>query len=230
MKNVVIYGTGQQAELAHYYFENELGRKVVAFTIDYKIEEWTKSGLPIVLLEDLPKLHDANAADVFVAISAMGMNLVRQQICKQVLSMGYELTNCISPRVLIPCNVEIGHNVFMDHATQVHPFVRIGNNFLGMGAKIGHHALIGDNVTVITATVGGNVELGNNCFIGIDATVCPSVRIGECALVDARAIVTTHLPAHAVVSGMKSRIRKVDSRSLKLLGRSYFDFSKMHQR
>ena len=66
MKDLVIFGAGQIAEVIHYYFTQEAGRKVVAFSVDakYRTAEMLL-GLPVVSFENLNAgLPAGNARDV----------------------------------------------------------------------------------------------------------------------------------------------------------------------
>ncbi len=54
----------------------------------------------------------------------------------------------------------------------------------------------------------GDTVVGHDVWIGYDALIMPGVRIGDGAIVAARAVVTTDVPAYAVVGGNPARIIK----------------------
>ena len=80
---------------------------------------------------------------------------------------------------------------------------------------------IGDNVTMsIRVTVLahdastkkltgytrlGQVKIGNNVFIGANATILPGVTIGDRAVIGAGSVVTHDVPENAVVAGVPAR-------------------------
>ena len=54
----------------------------------------------------------------------------------------------------------------------------------------------------------GDTVVGNDVWIGYDALVMPGVRIGNGAIVAARAVVVKDIPAYAVVGGNPAKILK----------------------
>ena len=53
-KKLIIFGTGEIAQLAHYYFTNDSNYEIAAFTVDEQfLEEDTFCSLPVVPFETL---------------------------------------------------------------------------------------------------------------------------------------------------------------------------------
>ncbi|GGH15747.1 CatB-related O-acetyltransferase [Mucilaginibacter phyllosphaerae] len=52
----------------------------------------------------------------------------------------------------------------------------------------------------------GDMIIGNDVWIGYDATLMPGVKIGNGAIIAAKAVVTKNVPAYAVVGGNPARI------------------------
>src|SRR5690606_28245456 len=50
--------------------------------------------------------------------------------------------------------------------------------------------------------------IGNDVWIGYDALIMPGVKIGNGAIVAARAVVASDVPAYAVVGGNPARVLK----------------------
>ena len=58
-KKLVIFGAGDIAELAKYYFDNDSDYEVVAFTVDQEfLDVETKDQLPVVAFESLETVFD----------------------------------------------------------------------------------------------------------------------------------------------------------------------------
>ena len=57
-KPLIIFGTGDIAQLAYFYFNRELKYEVIAFTVDaeYRTEQLF-CNLPVIAFEDLSKLY-----------------------------------------------------------------------------------------------------------------------------------------------------------------------------
>src|SRR5690606_4756012 len=75
--------------------------------------------------------------------------------------------------------LKTGENVFISEDTAIQPFVEIGNNTILIGARIGHHSIIGSNVLLSLSFVGANCKIGNNSFIGLNSAIKPGVSIGN---------------------------------------------------
>ena len=52
----------------------------------------------------------------------------------------------------------------------------------------------------------GEVEIGDNVFIGINTVIAKPVKIGEGAVIGANSVVTKDIPSNAIVVGSPSRV------------------------
>lgn len=83
---------------------------------------------------------------------------------------------------------------------------------------IGSHVFIGPGVQIYSAThpvdvatrrkraFGKPVTIGNDCWIGGGAIICPGVNIGSGSVVAAGAVVTKDVPGNALVAGNPARV------------------------
>jgi len=55
----------------------------------------------------------------------------------------------------------------------------------------------------------GKVTIKKNAWIGMGATICPCVTIGQYAIVAAGAVVTKDVPDYAVVGGCPAKVIKM---------------------
>ncbi len=99
-------------------------------------------------------------------------------------------------------------------------FLNSGCHFQDQGGiYIGDHALIGHNV--VLATINHDLDpannrknhyapihIGNNVWIGSNATVLAGVSIGDWAVVAAGAVVTSDVEPYTVVGGVPARVIK----------------------
>lgn len=55
----------------------------------------------------------------------------------------------------------------------------------------------------------GDTEIGNDVWIGYDALIMPGVKVGNGAIIASRAVVTSDVPAYAIVGGNPAKIVKM---------------------
>jgi virginiamycin A acetyltransferase len=67
----------------------------------------------------------------------------------------------------------------------------------------------GFDFETIRAGLRGDTVVGNDVWIGQDATILPGTRIGDGAIVAAKAVVGGTVPAYAVVAGNPARVRRI---------------------
>lgn len=191
MKNLVIFGAGDIAELAHFYFSQDKEYKVVGFVVDdsYK-KSTTVFGLPLVGTSELLKQFPPESHWAFAAISYNKMNKVREQKYKQLKEMGYKIASYISTKATV-LTKEIGENCFILEDNTLQPFSKIGNNVtLWSGNHIGHHSRIKDHCFLAShIVVSGGVVIEENCFIGVNATLRDHITVRRETLIGAGAII-----------------------------------------
>jgi acetyltransferase-like isoleucine patch superfamily enzyme len=154
MSKIVIFGNGDIAELAHYYFTHDSGHAVAGFAVDSQYRQADAFlGLPNVDFESVEERFPPHDHDFFVAVSYAQMNGLRDARCRAAKDKGYRLVSYISSRATVFPDLSKHENCFVLEDNTVQPFVKIGNNVtLWSGNHIGHHSVIGDN-TFITSHV-----------------------------------------------------------------------------
>jgi hypothetical protein len=88
-KPVVIFGTGEIAELAYYYMTNDSDLEIVAFTADgefIKADQFLNK--PLVAFEEIEKHYPSAEYDMHVALSYSKLNLIREQNIMQPKQRG----------------------------------------------------------------------------------------------------------------------------------------------
>ena len=97
-------------------------------------------------------------------------------------------------------NITIGKNVFINS----------GCHFQDQSvvlATINHSLVPGENRKNYYAPV----KIGNNVWIGSNATVLPGVTIGEWSVIAAGAVVSKDVPSYTVVGGVPAKVlKKID--------------------
>lgn len=110
------------------------------------------------------------------------------------------------------CNTTFGDNCYMNY----------GCTLLDVNTiTIGDNCLFGPNSGVYTAThptdtlsrisgaeYGLPIKIGNNCWIGGNAVICPGVTLGDNVVVASGAVVNKDVPSDCVVAGNPAKIIK----------------------
>lgn len=217
-KPLVIFGSGDIAQLAHFYFSTDSNYEVVAFTVDEKyIKESELHDLPVVAFEDVAKNYPPDSYDFFVALSYSKLNSVRKEKFLAAKEMGYKLASFISSSATVLNEGRIGENCFILEDNTIQPFVTIGNNVtLWSGNHIGHHSVIHDHAFVAShVVVSGGVEIGEQCFVGVNSTLRDHIKIGERCVVGAGALLLEDAAAEGVYMGSSTERSKVPSTRLR---------------
>jgi sugar O-acyltransferase (sialic acid O-acetyltransferase NeuD family) len=217
-KPLVIFGAGDIAQLAHFYFSTDSEYEVVAFTVDtaYRTEA-TFCDLPIIAFEELSKFYSAEQCDLFVALSYSKLNSVRKEKYLAAKALGYRMASFISSHATVLNDGRIGENCFIFEDNTIQPFVTIGNNVtLWSGNHIGHHSTIKEHCFIAShVVISGGVEIGEQCFIGVNATLRDHIKIGARCVIGAGALLLGDAEPEGVYIGAATERSKVPSTRLR---------------
>ena len=192
MAKLVIFGAGDIARLAHYYFSTDSEHEVVAFTVDAAYRQADSFlDLPLVDFEQVNERIPPAEYKVFVALSYARINRAREAKYSAAKALGYELVSYVSSRCTYLAPEPPGDNCFILEDNTVQPFVKIGSNVtLWSGNHIGHDSVIGDHVFIAShIVVSGHVTIGSHCFIGVNATLRNGIAIAPATLIGAGAVI-----------------------------------------
>lgn len=218
MKKLVIFGLGDIAQLAHFYFTSDSPYEVAAFTVDAAyLEECFSCDLPVVPFEEVAEHYPPENYDLFVALSYSKLNAVRKEKFLAAKKMGYKLVSFVSSRATVLNEGRIGENCFILEDNTIQPFVTIGNNVtLWSGNHIGHHSEIHDHTFIAShVVVSGGVEIGEQCFVGVNATLRDHIKIGDRCVVGAGALLLADAAPEGVYIGTATERSKVPSSRLR---------------
>ena len=220
MKELVVFGAGEIAALADFYFTHDSPRRVAAFTVDAAfIQGTTFLDRPLIAFEEVATRYPPDRFDLFVAVSYVKLNAVRTEKAAAARAMGYQLASYLSSRATVFPDLTHGDNCFILENNVVQPFARIGANVtLWSGNHIGHHSIIEDNVFLAShIVVSGGVRIGESCFVGVNATMRDHVTIGARCVLGAGALVLEDLPVGSVVAPRGTEVSPVPSHRLRRL-------------
>ena len=227
MKNkIIIFGTGEIADLAYFYFNNDSDYTVAAFSCDDEfVEDNLHCGLPLVPLSQLTKEFPPDDYNAHVALSYNKLNQVRAEKYSLMKSIGYSLVSYICSKSVTWPDLSIGDNCFILENQTIQPTVLIGNNvMIWSGNHFGHGCSIGDHTYLSShICISGHTVIGEKCFVGVNSTFKDFINIGDSVFIAMDASVTKDIPDGAVVVGSPATVFKADNQIAIKLKKKYFN-------
>jgi sugar O-acyltransferase (sialic acid O-acetyltransferase NeuD family) len=218
MQEIVVFGAGEIAELAEFYFTHDSNFTVAGFTVDEAYLKGTEfRSRPIVPFERVAEIFPPERFGLFVAVSYSKINDVRAAKVAAARAKGYRLLSYVSSRATLFPGLQVKDNCFILEDNTIQPFTQIGANVtLWSGNHIGHHAIIEDDVFLAShIVVSGGVRIGQGSFIGVNATLRDHVTIGKKCVIGAGALVLEDQPDFSVVAPRGTERSSVPSTRLR---------------
>jgi sugar O-acyltransferase (sialic acid O-acetyltransferase NeuD family) len=207
-EKVVIFGTGDVAQIAGYYFQRDDVYEVAAYTVDRTYTGGTASfeGRPLVAFEDIDRAFPAADYRMFVALSYSEMNRIREKKFRQAKQKGYSLVSYVSPYCTYLSQFQPGENCFIFEDNTIQPFVRIGDNVtLWSGNHIGHHSTIeSHNFISAHVVISGHCHVEPYCFLGVNSAIAHNVRLATGTLLGVGAVISKDTEPNAVYVAARS--------------------------
>lgn len=219
MSKIIIFGTGDIAQIANYYFNIDTPHKVIAFTVNKKYITTDRfEDLPVYAFEDIEKAFPPSEYKMFIALSYSNMNRIREEKYFEAKAKGYELISYISSKCSNMTQYEIGDNCFIFEDNTIQPFVKIGNNVtLWSGNHIGHHSKIHDHNFISShVVISGHCIIESNCFLGVNSTLAHKVTIATGTLLGAGVIISKNTEANKVYVAARPIVLEKTSDQIKL--------------
>lgn len=219
MKRVVIFGTGDFAQVARVYLAQDTPHEVVAFTVhDQYLADKTLLGLEVVPFESLETTHPPDDFAMLVAIGFKRVNQARAELYEECKRRGYELISYVNSKATRWGEPDLGDNCFIFENNVIQPFVKIGNDVvIWSGNHLGHHSVIGDHCFIAShAVISGHVTIGPYCFVGVNSTFRDGVTIAPRCIIGAGAIIlkdTEEQGVYGVKSTEAARIKSAQVKS-----------------
>jgi sugar O-acyltransferase (sialic acid O-acetyltransferase NeuD family) len=218
MKKLVIFGAGDIAALAHYYFNHDSEYDVVAFSVDRPFVVADKfCGLPVVPFDELLIKFPSAEFELFVALSYSKLNSLRKEKYFAAKSQGYRIASYVSSRATVLNEGRIGENCFILEDNTIQPFVDIGHNVtLWSGNHVGHHSTIEDHCFIAShVVISGGVVVGEQSFIGVNATLRDHIKVGARCVIGAGVVLLDDAAPEGVYMASATERSRVPSSRLR---------------
>lgn len=135
-----------------------------------------------------------------------------QELFSRLIGKPVDKTFAMFPPFYTDCgkNIKVGKNVFINSGCR---FQDQGGITIGDGVLIGHNVVLATLNHDIDPRKRGTmhpapITIGNDVWIGANATVVPGVSIGDGAIIAAGAVVTKDVPRNVIVGGVPAKILK----------------------
>jgi len=192
-EKIIIFGTGDIAQIANYYFAKDGDCDVVAFTADSNfVKEDKFENKPLVPFENIITLYPPDQYKMFIALSYSGMNKFREKKYNEAKALGYKLVSYISSKCNYLSQYECGDNCFIFEDNTIQPYVKIGNNVtLWSGNHIGHHSEVRDHNFISShVVISGHCTIESYCFLGVNSTLAHNVTLAKETLLGAGVVIS----------------------------------------
>jgi len=204
---IVIFGTLDTAELAHWYLENDSPYSVAAFTVNKEyMDRDTFKDRPVVPFEELEQHYPPSEYRLFAPMTGVKMNNVRKKIYEEGKAKGYDFISYVSSKATV-CDNEIGENCFILEDNTLQPFTKIGNNVvMWSGNHIGHHGIIENHVFFTSHVVlSGHCHVKERAWFGVNSTIRDYTTIGEGSLIGMGALITKDTEPNGLYIGAPAK-------------------------
>ncbi len=164
----------------------------------------TVSGWPVVGKDaDFSAFLD----DIDGVVVAIGSNPVRASLVNQLKEAGAALVNIIDPSALVSKRAVLGEGVMVLAGAVVNSDAKLGDGVIvNTASVVEHDCRVADGAHIAPGVVlGGAVDIGCLCLVGLGARVLPGVCVAESAVIAAGAVVHRHVAAGQVVKGVPAR-------------------------
>lgn len=218
-KKLVIFGTGDFAEVAHFYLTKDSPHEIAAFTVDGQlIKEDSFCGLPVLPFETVEKQFPPESCNMFIAVAYSKLNKVRAEKYFSARGKGYDLISYVNSKATTWGKLNMGDNCFILENNVIQPFISIGNNvIIWSGNHLGHHCSIGDHCFIAShVVISGRVKIEPYCFIGVNVSIRDGITIGQECIIGAGSTLVKSTQAKGVYMGKAADLHLDDSSRVKL--------------
>lgn len=152
--------------------------------------------------EVIGKISDWQPAKDEVFACAIANPRLKEKIVVSLKERGAKFVTIIHPNAIIGEFNIVGEGVIIYPGARVTVNVKIGNFVTLLSSSIGHDVNIGDYSTISAfCGINGNVVIGKRVFTGSNAVIVPSRKIGDDAYIGAGSAVVTNIKAGTKVMG-----------------------------
>lgn len=139
----------------------------------------------------------------YAFVLGIGDNKLRHRIGLKVLEKKRELLSVIHPSASLSDQISLGKGIFIARQVSVNALAEIGDFcILNTGCVVEHECVVKNGVHIAPgAVLAGNVEIGENTFVGANAVIKQGVKIGANSIIGAGTVVLKDIGDNKKVVG-----------------------------
>jgi len=210
LKNILIFGAGDQGKEVAYYLERinqEAQRYNILGFLDDNEEIHGKVIYNHKILGGLEWLDKKELTNVSCII-ALGDPQTKQKIEKKLTNFNLQFESIIDPSAIVDQKtLDLGKGAIIAPGVIILPDVKIGdhvlvnyNTVIGHDCKIGRFSTLAPNVTL-----AGKVSIQKGAYIGLGSNIIQGLSVGEWTIIGAGATVIRDLPPKVVAVGTPAK-------------------------
>ncbi|MBQ9609851.1 MAG: hypothetical protein IJV15_10475 [Lachnospiraceae bacterium] len=182
MKDIVMIGTGDFADLISDTIENNMQRNIAAYVIDSKFKTIdTYNDKPVYEFENIEKIFGKDNYSFVIGFIGSKMYTQRYEKYKQLKDMGYELENIIHSTASISKTSCMGDgNIILQYAIIANRGCIGSCNVICPKAYINHDVTVGNaNYIAPGFSTTGYSAIGNYCFCGVNSAINNKIKVAD---------------------------------------------------
>lgn len=205
-----IFGAGDLARLAKFFFEKDARQAVMGFIVDdaFASDPSDEYGR-VVPWSDYVAAVPPETATIFPAVGYKSMR-AREIVYDKISRAKFRMCNLLCGSAIIAGDVSLGYGNFIMPGVVIEPGVVVGNNNVFWSNSVScHNSLIGNHSFIAAnSVVGGRSRIGNRCFVGFSSVVAQDVSVCDDVLLGANSFLKDGADSAGVYLGSPAKIRK----------------------
>ena len=213
MEDIILLGLGGHAHSVVDSIEQSGKYNIVGFLDTEEMRGKRYKDYCVLDTDDaLQKYFDRGLRNAFVTIGFMGHGIVRNRLYQRLKDIGYILPNIIDRTAVLSENVILEEGIFVGKKAVINANAVIKKMcIINTGAIVEHDCRINSFSHIAVGTVlCGGVLVGEQTFIGANATVIQEKIIGKHCIIGAGTIVNKNVQDYVIRYGIMKKQKNVE--------------------
>ncbi len=208
MEDIILLGLGGHAHSVVDSIEQSGKYNIVGFLDTEEMQGKRYKDYCVLDTDDtLQKYFDRGLRNAFVTIGFMGHGIVRNRLYQRLKDIGYIIPNIIDRTAVLSEDVKLEEGIFVGKKAVINANAVIKKMcIINTGAIVEHDCRINSFSHVAVGTVlCGGVLVGEQTFIGANATVIQEKMIGKHCIIGAGTIVNKNVQDYVIRYGITEK-------------------------